>query len=263
MTMRGHLWFAQQVRVQYCLPHPGVCWEKRPRIDTDSNNKFAIRVNKTNCLNGSLIEGTMEPALPLNTGLMEGEATLESHGEGLVTDDRMIYDELIAPLEATMMRSIWRIVRNADIAEDCLQDALAVVWKKRFQIRQHANPQALILKICLNAACDSLRRLERLRRQTDLSQLDNAPAPPDHDADRDLEGKEIVEQVQLAIRRLPRKCALAVMMRLIHEESFEAIAHALDCSEITVRIHISRGRAQLRKCLSHLYQSYRQEVGSE
>ena len=32
-----------------------------------------------------------------------------------------------------MMRSIWRVVRNPDLAEDSLQDALAVVWKKRFQ----------------------------------------------------------------------------------------------------------------------------------
>jgi RNA polymerase sigma-70 factor (ECF subfamily) len=205
----------------------------------------------------------MESATPLNTGLMEDEGTLASHGESLVTNDRMIYDELIAPLEAMMMRAIWRIVRNADLAEDCLQDALAVVWKKRFQIRLHPNPQALILKICLNAACDSLRRLERMRRQTDLSQLDNAPAPPNHNADRDLEEREIVEQVQQAIRRLPKKRALAVMMRLIHEESFEAIAHALDCSEITVRIHISRGRAQLRKWLSPLFQNSRQEVSNE
>ena len=114
----------------------------------------------------------MESATPLNTGLMENEGTLESRQGSLVTDDRTIYDELIAPLEATMMRSIWQVVRNADLAEDCLQDALAVVWKKRFQIRLHPNPQALILKICLNAACDSLRRLERMRRQTDLSQPD-------------------------------------------------------------------------------------------
>ena len=205
----------------------------------------------------------MESATPLNTRLMEDEGTLEFRGESLVTDDRTIYDELIGPLEAMMMRFIWRIVRNADLAEDCLQDALAVVWKKRFQIRLHPNPRALILKICLNAACDSLRRLERMRRQTDLSQLDNAPAPPDHDADRDLEEREIEEQVQQAIRRLPRKRALAVMMRLMHEESFEAIALALDCSEITVRIHISRGRAQLRKWLSHLCRSSRQEVNNE
>lgn len=180
-----------------------------------------------------------------------------------MTDDRTIYDELIAPLEATMMRSIWRVVRNVDLAEDCLQDALAVVWKKRIQIRLHPNPEALILRICLNNAYDSLRRLERMRRQTDLSQLDKAPAPPDHDADRDLEEREIEAQVQQAIRRLPRKRALAVMMRLLHEESFEEIAHALDCSEITVRIHVSRGRVQLRKWLSHLCRDRRQEVNHE
>jgi RNA polymerase sigma-70 factor (ECF subfamily) len=205
----------------------------------------------------------MESATPLNTGLMGSEETLKSRRGSQVADDRTIYDELLGPMEATMMRSIWRVVRNADLAEDCLQDALATIWKKRFQIRLHPNPPALILRICLNTAYDSLRKLERMRRQTDLSHLDNNPAPPEHDADRDLEQREIEEQVQQAIRRLPRTRAVAVMMRLIQEESFEAIAQALDCSEVTVRIHISRGRAQLRKWLAPLWESSRQEVGNE
>jgi len=205
----------------------------------------------------------MQSAMPLNTQVTEYEGTLESRGMNLVTDDRTIYDEMIAPMEATMMRSIWRVVRNTDLAEDCLQDALAAIWKKRFQIRLHPNPPALILKICLNTAYDSLRNLERVRRHTDLSRLDNAPAPREDDTDRGLEAREIEAQVQQAIRRLPRKRALAVMMRLIQEESFEAIAQALDCSEVTVRIHISKGRAQLRKWLSPLRESRRQEVGNE
>lgn len=205
----------------------------------------------------------MESTKPLNIGLLDNEATLKSKRAGQVTDDRAIYDELIAPMEARMMRSIWRVVRNADLAEDSLQDALTIIWKKRFQIRLHPNPQALILKICLNAAYDSLRKLDRMRRQTDLEQLNNAPAPPEYDAAHHLEEKEITKKVQQAVRRLPRKCALAVMMRLIQEESFEAIAQALDCSEVTARIHISRGRAQLRKWLSPLWESSRQEVGNE
>ena len=205
----------------------------------------------------------MQSAMPLNTQVTEYEGTLESRGMNLVTDDRTIYDEMIAPMEATMMRSIWRVVRNTDLAEDCLQDALAAIWKKRFQIRLHPNPPALILKICLNTAYDSLRKLERVRRHTDLSRLDNAPAPREDNTDRGLEAREIEAQVQQAIRRLPRKRALAVMMRLIQEESFEAIAQALDCSEVTVRIHISKGRAQLRKWLSPLRESRRQEVGNE
>jgi RNA polymerase sigma-70 factor (ECF subfamily) len=204
----------------------------------------------------------MESATPLNTRLIESEEVLRSGQERLVVDDRKIYDELIAPMEATMMRSIWQIVRNADLAEDSLQDALAIIWKKRLQIRLHPNPPALILRICLNTAYDSLRKLERRRRQTDLATMDNTPAPPEHDPDRYLEAREIEEQVQQAICRLPRKRALAVMMRLTQEESFAAIAQAMDCSEITVRIHISRGRAQLREWLSPLWKS-RQEVDHE
>ena len=76
----------------------------------------------------------MESAKPLDTGLMESDETPKARRGSLVTDDSTIYDELIAPLEATMMRSIWRVVRNADLAEDCLQHALAVIWKKRFQM---------------------------------------------------------------------------------------------------------------------------------
>jgi RNA polymerase sigma factor (sigma-70 family) len=203
----------------------------------------------------------MATATSIDTTQMENAGTPESRVENLVTDDRAIYDELIAPMEATMMRCIWRVVRNADIAEDRLQDALAVIWKKRFQVRRHPNPPALILKICLDSAYNALRRLERVRRHTNLSRLDDVPA--DHRADRDLEERELEEQVQQAIRRLPRKRALALMMRLVHEEPFETIAQALGCSEVTVRIHISKGRAQLRKWLSPLCQSLRQEEENE
>jgi RNA polymerase sigma-70 factor (ECF subfamily) len=205
----------------------------------------------------------MDSATPLNSEIMEDEQVLGYRGEISVTGDRKIYDELIAPLENTMMRCIWRVVRNADLAEDCLQDALAIVWKKRFRIRRHPNPRALILKICLNTACDNLRKQERMRHQTDLSRMADTPSPPDRNADHNLEESEYEEQVQQAINRLPRKRALAVMMRLIHEESYEAIAKALSCSEVTVRIHISRGRAQLRKWLSPLMENKRQEIGDE
>jgi len=201
----------------------------------------------------------MESTTPLNSDLIEdGESR-----ENLVTDDRTIYDELIAPLESRMIRSIWRIVRNVDLAEDCLQEALVVIWKKRFLVRRHPNPPALILKICLDTAYGSLRRLDRIRHQTDLSQMDNIPASPGQNPVRKLEEKEIEEQVQRAIHRLPRKRALAVMMRLIQEESFEAIAKALSCSEATARIHISKGCAQLRRWLAPILEGSRQEAGDE
>jgi hypothetical protein len=53
----------------------------------------------------------MESATPLNMGLMESEVTLKSRRRSPVTDHTTIYDELIAPLDATMIRSICH--RNA------------------------------------------------------------------------------------------------------------------------------------------------------
>ncbi len=176
----------------------------------------------------------MGAVTPLKKRIIEKEGTQKSSGESGVMDDTKIYNELIAPLEKAMMRSIWRIVRDADLAEDSLQDALAVIWKKRFSIIQHPNPPALVLKICLDAAYDSLRSLDRRRKRTDLSKLDCVPEAHRPTASQSLEEREVVEQMQRAIRRLPRKRALAVMMRLIHEESFETISRALDCSEVTV-----------------------------
>jgi hypothetical protein len=42
----------------------------------------------------------MESVTPLNTETMESEETLGFQRESPVTDDRAIYDELIAPLPA-------------------------------------------------------------------------------------------------------------------------------------------------------------------
>ncbi len=74
------------------------------------------------------------------------------------------YNSLVRPMESRMMRSIWRIVRQREAAEDALQDALAVIWKKRDAVARHPNPHALILKIAVAAAYDAVRRNRRRLR---------------------------------------------------------------------------------------------------
>jgi len=38
------------------------------------------------------------------------------------------YDAFLAPMESRMLRAVWRIVRNPDLVQDTVQDALAVIW---------------------------------------------------------------------------------------------------------------------------------------
>jgi len=160
------------------------------------------------------------------------------------------YDVLVRPMEPRLMRTIWRIVRRRETAEDALQDALAIIWKKRRAVALHPNPQALILRIAVTAAIDALRRDRRRWRH-------EAPERPDDRTEgcaapvgKDTEDRELREAILEAVGRLPRRQATAVMLHIVEERSYEEVAQAMGCSETTVRVHVLRGRATLARRLA-------------
>jgi len=185
---------------------------------------------------------------------------LEHPEEIFLKDKKLFFEQLIEPIEHQMMRSIWRIVRDPEMAKDALQDSLAKIWKRLDRVRIHPNPRALILKICLNAAIDSLRKRKRLHQHEKTEPLHRFPIQPNTTAYESLERKKTEAEILEAIKRLPRRQAVAVLMRLIQDQPYAVIAQAMECSETTVRIHVSRGRARLSQWLSHLKPASLKEV---
>ncbi|GAB4322507.1 MAG: hypothetical protein Kow0059_17640 [Candidatus Sumerlaeia bacterium] len=172
-----------------------------------------------------------------------------------------VFDELIAPIQDQMIRSIWRIVRHPDDADDAMQDALAMIWSRLGRIRRHPNPQALILRICINCAYDVLRKRIRRERREALTEIDarirdRRPGPIELAA-----GREHESAVMEALSRLSRQQATAVFMRIVQGQSYEAVAAALDCSEATARVHVKRGRERLAELLAHLRPSIQPPPG--
>ncbi|HOF83277.1 MAG TPA: RNA polymerase sigma factor [Candidatus Aminicenantes bacterium] len=161
------------------------------------------------------------------------------------------YDSLIKPLEPRMMRTIWRILREKPAAEDALQDALAVIWKKRGTVARHPNPPALILRITIASAVDSLRKTRRrLRHEVPGLPKDRRA---DDSADRaagKAEERRFRPAILQAVGRLPKRQAEAVLLRIIEELSYEEIARAMGCTEATARVHVMRGKAALARRLA-------------
>ncbi len=160
------------------------------------------------------------------------------------------YEALVRPLEDRMMRSVWRIVRDREAAEDALQDALAVIWKKRETVARHPKPEALILRIAVSSACDALRKTRRrLRHETaGLSERladDSIPSVTKTVEDRDLR-----TTILAAIGRLPKRQAAAVLLHIVEELPYGEIAEAMACSESTVRVNVLRGRERLARALA-------------
>ncbi len=151
-----------------------------------------------------------------------------------------------------MMRTIWRIVRQREAAEDALQDALALIWKKREAVAGHPNPPALILKIAIAAAYDAVRK----SRRRFLHEISNVPGEPADEAAapaaREYEERRLRAAILAAVGRLPRRQATAFLLRIIEEQSYEEIARVMDCSETTVRVQVMRARAKLARRLANL-----------
>jgi RNA polymerase sigma-70 factor (ECF subfamily) len=161
-----------------------------------------------------------------------------------------IYDELIAPVEERMKRTVARIVRNPEDAADAFQNALASIWKNLRKIHRHPNPQACILGICINASYDTLRKRSRIgQREVGVEGLSDFSSPQEGPDSRAI-GCEQERAILTAVCSLPPKQATAVFLRLVEGESFQAIAEAIGCREATARSHVSKGKAGLRELLA-------------
>ncbi len=159
-----------------------------------------------------------------------------------------LYQELIAPIEQQMMRTVARIVRDPDDAADVFQEVLAIVWKKLRRIHRQPNPHRYILRICVNASYDALRKRARTRSEVFLGA--EARANPVGTPGGAPEAGEREETVMQAISALPAKQAKAVLLRVVEDLPYEAIGGMLGCSEATARSHVSKGKAHLRTILS-------------
>jgi RNA polymerase sigma-70 factor, ECF subfamily len=164
------------------------------------------------------------------------------------SDDQ--FARLIAPIKSRMFETVWRILRHAQDAEDALQVALTTIWQQRSRVESHPAPQALMLKICADAAIDLFRR----RRHDKLDVVALAECLP---SARPLPvqaeiGRETLEVVMQAIAQLSPNQATSIVMRFIQGESHGAIAAALGCGTETVREHLERGRERLGQMLGRL-----------
>jgi len=176
--------------------------------------------------------------------------TIVGDREAAMGNREFDYSTLVRPLESRMMRSIWRIVRRKEAAEDALQDALAVIWKKREAVARHPKPEALILRIAVAAAIDAVRKSRRRLSHEVPGLSDERAGQAAPSITQAAEDRELREAVLRAIGRLPQRQAAAMLLYIIEEQSYEDIARAMDCSESTVRVNVMRGRAGLARRLA-------------
>ena len=155
------------------------------------------------------------------------------------------------------MRAVWRITQNADDADEAFQEASIQLLRRLPRLRVHPNPGALVLRICIDAAWDVVRRKIRTRRRE--RSLDAAIVDPtSRDGPVGVLDDERRQAVTAAIAKLPQQQAAAVAMRVLLACPYDEIAQALDCAEATARVHVARGLGRLRQLLAPIHPTHQE-----
>ena len=152
----------------------------------------------------------------------------------------------IEPNRRRMVNAIWRIVRDPDDTEDVLQQVLTRVIRREAKVRRHPNPSALIMRMCVNAALDQLRR-SRKKTVVHNSNVDlDSIASRRGDPAEAVAAEETRRRILGAFSGLPKREAEAMSLRVLAEQSYTETAAAMGCREATIRVLVGRARKRLR-----------------
>jgi RNA polymerase sigma factor (sigma-70 family) len=179
-----------------------------------------------------------EPDLKVDTIDHKTEPT----GASAVVDEQTTFEQFYVS-EYRSLTTLARVLSGSSLhAEDIAQEAMLAAYRKWDHVRGLDIPVAWVRRVCANLATSRIRRqaaearaMLRLRRQF----------PPD-EPEKPLADPVFWEEV----RKLPRRQAQCVALFYLYQCSVHETAVTLECSDGTVKSHLSRARATLAERLS-------------
>ncbi|MGP4023187.1 SigE family RNA polymerase sigma factor [Actinomadura sp. 3N407] len=139
---------------------------------------------------------------------------------------------------AVLLRAATQLTSDRAEAEDLLQAALAKTYLAWHRIEDRAAVDGYVRRAMVNTQISWWRR-----RKLDVYPTDQIP---DHPVDDHTSRSEMRDVLFRALRRLPERQRLTVMLRYYEDMSEREIAEILGVSVGTVKSTVSRAMARLR-----------------
>ncbi len=166
-------------------------------------------------------------------------------GTYMRSDGQPPFEELIDRHSAELFRYLWRLLRDSDDAQDCLQETFVKAFRSYARLQSAANLRAWLYKIATNVARTHGRRRTRLAART--ADLDGDRVPEAESGVSDSSDGGMLAQVVQTVNELPYHQREALMMRKYQGLEYEEIALALGCTPTTARAHVYQAVKKLRQ----------------
>jgi RNA polymerase sigma factor (sigma-70 family) len=163
---------------------------------------------------------------------------------------KALYDNTAARLYGLALR----IVRNAEWAEDVLQEAYLQIWRSASGYRAALSPPLAWMGLIVRSrALDHLRRMAAQRANLTESLADDAGDDIDGGGPTPLDTAQASEQawaLHQCLSRLENKQREVVSLAYLRDLSHGELAERLKLPLGTVKTWIRRGLDQLRVCMA-------------
>jgi len=170
--------------------------------------------------------------------------------------DISAWEEIVSSFSRRIFNLAYRFTSSTEAAEDLTQEVFIRVYKTLDQYDQkHGDLANWLMRLARNLIIDDYRRRQRNPQDSMAEDVD------DHtfhlravggSAQRELERRELREQIQEGIDKLPPDLRTCVILRDIEELTYQEIVDLLNIPEGTVKSRINRGRIELAKILRRM-----------
>jgi RNA polymerase sigma-70 factor, ECF subfamily len=156
--------------------------------------------------------------------------------------DRAFADEVLASVTSLRAYAI-SLTRDAEKAEDLVQETVLRAISKQKQFEPGTNLQAWLFAILRNLFCSACRRTKREVEDADGSYAATLITIPDH------EDRIMLKDLAAALANLPEGQRKAIMLVGAEGLSYEAAAQALGCAIGTIQSRVNRARNRLAELM--------------
>ncbi len=138
------------------------------------------------------------------------------------------------------------LLKDRAEAEDVCQEAFVKLWQHQDSI-DPAKVRPWLMKVTRNACLDRIRRRKPSGELSEYAECDPSPGPAG-----DTHRRELAQWLGRSIAGLTEPYRSLVVLRDIHQHSYEEVAAVLELSLSQVKVYLHRARKQLREQLAEV-----------
>ena len=177
--------------------------------------------------------------------------------------DFAAFQRLIVKLQPRVYGLAFRILRQAQDAEDATQQTFLALIEHIADFREESSIATWVLKIASNHALKILRKKRGLKvvSMSDMVLEENYSdvphpefiAPWSKTADEIAQQAEVQDEIEKALSELDDKYRLVFILRDVEGLSVRETAEAMELTESTVKVRLLRARLALRERLTQKF----------